>query len=429
MSWILDPEILVTAARTTINQEFEQLVDASVERYTAFLQDLLRIPTPRMQEQQCVRFVGEALERAGVPVVYFEGLGLGEPTPAGRPLNLHSLRKGLGNGRSLLLQAHVDTVPTGDERRWSHGPWSAAIQDGRIYARGAHDDRTGVALLWMIADLLNQMGAATEGDLVLLVTSEEEYSCGGMQAYAQKPDRARPDAHLALDGNRTNYCILGHAGVVSFQIRLPGPWGSIFQRDLEHEGNPIEHAALLVQQLREFEMRVRDHARSLNPHPRWPDPKFLVTQIGCGSWFSNVPEECVIGGIGNAIPPMSIADLKSMLPEFLSHVSRSIPWFEKYPPELTWGPLEMPGYALEESAEFFQKLSESHRHYFRAPLQPRYIGGWGDMRLLDCPNLIFYGPGGGGGDHGYDEYYELAELAPMLKTIGRLVMDWCGVRK
>ena len=402
-------------------------MDASVERYTEFLQRFLQIPAPRMQEHRCVRFVGEALQSAGVPVVYFEGLGLGEPAPAGRPLNLHALRRGSGGGKSLLLHAHVDTVPPGNTSLWSDDPWSGAIRNGRSYARGAHDDRTGVALLWMIADLLGQTGTVTEGDLALLVTTEEEYSCGGMQAYVQRARGARPDAHLALDGNRTHYCILGHAGVASFQIRLAGPWGSIFQRDLEHDGNPIEHAAVLVQRLREFEVRLRERVQSLNPHPRWPEPKFVVTQISSGSWFSNVPEECVIGGIGNVIPPMSIADLKSMLQDFLDEVSRSIPWLERHPPELSWGPLEMPGYALEESAEFFQKLGDSHRQYFGAPLQPRYIGGWGDMRLLDSPNLIFYGPGGGGGDHGYDEYYELADLAPMLKTVGRLVVDWCGV--
>jgi acetylornithine deacetylase/succinyl-diaminopimelate desuccinylase-like protein len=48
------------------------------------------------------------------------------------------------------------------------------------------------------------------------------------------------------------------------------------------------------------------------------------------------------------------------------------------------------------------------------------------MRLLGCPNLIFYGPGGGGNDHNYNEYFKLADLAPMLKTLVSLVLRWCG---
>jgi acetylornithine deacetylase len=411
----------------SFNQEFEKRVDASLDRYTTFLQRLLQIPTPRMQEHACVHFVGDALERAGVPVVYFEGRGLGEPTPAGPPINLHACRSGSGNGRSLLLEAHMDTVPTGDESKWTQGPWSGAIRDGRIYGRGAHDDRAGTALLWMIADLLHQMGAATEGDLSFLVTTEEEYSCGGMQAYIERPDRARPDAHLALDGNRAHYCILGHAGVLDFRIRLTGPWGSIFQRDLEHKANPIEHAGMLIQRLREFEIRLREEVKSLKPEPRWPEPKVVVTQVDSRSWFSNVPEECVIGGMCNVIPPMSIAQCKIMLQKFLDETYSAVPWLADHPPALVWGPLEIPAYALEESADFYQMLAGCHRECFESALQPRYIGGWGDMRLLDCKNLIFYGPGGGGADHNYDEFYELGDLAPILKTLGRVVARWCGV--
>jgi acetylornithine deacetylase/succinyl-diaminopimelate desuccinylase-like protein len=40
--------------------------------------------------------------------------------------------------------------------------------------------------------------------------------------------------------------------------------------------------------------------------------------------------------------------------------------------------------------------------------------------------MLFYGPGRGGGDHGYDEYYVLEDLNPMLRSLLYLVSDWCG---
>src|SRR5690242_995789 len=94
-------------------KEIVESIRLSRATYIQFLQDLLRIPTPRMREHKCVRFLGEALERCGVEVEYFQGEGLGEPTPDGPPLNLIGRRKGRGEGRSLLLQAHMDTVPPG----------------------------------------------------------------------------------------------------------------------------------------------------------------------------------------------------------------------------------------------------------------------------------------------------------------------------
>ena len=84
-----------------------------------------------MREHEAVRFLGRALQNAGVTVDYFEGEGLGEPTPDGPPLNLIGRRKSSGGGKSLLLQGHMDTVPPGDESRWTHGPWSGQIENGR----------------------------------------------------------------------------------------------------------------------------------------------------------------------------------------------------------------------------------------------------------------------------------------------------------
>jgi len=168
-------------------------------------------------------------------------------------------------------------------------------------------------------------------------------------------------------------------------------------------------------------------ASTVHPLPRWPEPKVVVTEIDSSTWFSNIPEACTIGAIGNVIPPMAIDDFKAMLLAFLDEMRSTIPALAQRPPVVEWGPLEMGDYSIEESSDFYQTLYRSHAAYFGTPLQPRYIGGWGDMRLVGSPNLIFYGPGGGGNDHNYDEYYELADLAPTLRTLCQLVTDWCGV--
>src|SRR5579863_6786030 len=89
-------------------------VDSSLSRYVSFLQQVLQIPTPRMQEHDAVRFLAQSLEETGCQVEVFRGHGRGEPTPAGPPLNLFASRKGIGTGPSLLIEAHVDTVPTGN---------------------------------------------------------------------------------------------------------------------------------------------------------------------------------------------------------------------------------------------------------------------------------------------------------------------------
>lgn len=78
-----------------------------------------------------------------------------------------------------------------------------------------------------------------------------------------------------------------------------------------------------------------------------------------------------------------------------------------------------------ETSEFVQLLRDTHLGDFGRPLTTRYIGGWGDPRLLGCPQTVFWGPGGGGGDHAYDEFYDLADLAPSLKTVLKVAQRWC----
>lgn len=409
-----------------MDTQLNHLLASSLDGYIRFFARLLQVPNERMQEHESVRMVGQALETAGCVVEFFEGEGLGEPTPAGPPLNCIAHRPGSGAGRSLLLEAHIDTVSPGDRTRWTESPWSGTIRDGRLYGRGAHDDRVGAAMLWMVTDLLRQLHVTTAGDLDLLVTTEEEFSGGGMKAYLKRPDRIRPDAHLLVDGNGPHDCITGHPGVLNFTIRIEGPFGSVQQPGAGHDANPIELMGLVVQTLRAFETQVRQTLHNLGVDPRWPPAIVAVTDIQSTGWFSNVPEACIAGGFCNVPPPMTLEQYKVLFTEFLRSSTNSIPWLSHHPPDIQWGPLEVPALVTSESSDFYCLLAQTHEQSFGVPLTARWIGGWGDMALLGCPNAMFYGPGGGGGDHGYDEYYELQDLAPTLKTLVRLVLEWCG---
>lgn len=56
-------------------QELDRQIELSPDRYTSLLPQLLRIPTPRMQERQAVRFLAGKLEEAGCEVEVFEAEG------------------------------------------------------------------------------------------------------------------------------------------------------------------------------------------------------------------------------------------------------------------------------------------------------------------------------------------------------------------
>ncbi|MCL4348038.1 MAG: M20 family metallo-hydrolase [Candidatus Thermoplasmatota archaeon] len=53
--------------------------------------------------------------------------------------------------RTLWLIAHIDTVPVGDRNLWTRDPFSATVEENRIYGRGSSDDGQAVFLSLLLA--------------------------------------------------------------------------------------------------------------------------------------------------------------------------------------------------------------------------------------------------------------------------------------
>ena len=68
--------------------------------------------------------------------------------------NVTAVWKGEADQNELMLMAHTDTVQFGDPANWRFAPTSGEITDGRIYGRGAGDDKSGIAVMLFLTKLL-----------------------------------------------------------------------------------------------------------------------------------------------------------------------------------------------------------------------------------------------------------------------------------
>ncbi len=118
----------------------------------------------------------------------------------GQPAVL-ATRAARGNAPTVLLYAHHDVQPPGDDALWDSPPFEPTVRDGRLYGRGAADDKAGI--MAHIA-ALRALRESTEGELelgvVLFVEGEEEY---GSRSFAQflsdNRDDLRADVIVVAD--------------------------------------------------------------------------------------------------------------------------------------------------------------------------------------------------------------------------------------
>src|SRR2546423_7520227 len=192
--------------------------------------------------------------------------------------------------RSLILTGHVDVVRVGDRQAWHSSPWSAHIQAGRLYGRGACDMKAGVAIGISAAAALKRSGLALRGRLIVeSVVGEED---GGIGTFAMAERGYRADAAFVLEPTRLRM-IPAQAGALSFRLRIAGRSA---HASVRYEGvSAIEKFELIEARLRQLERALNEQPHPLFAH--YPIAYALsIGRVRAGSWSSTVPDELECDG-------------------------------------------------------------------------------------------------------------------------------------
>ena len=153
-------------------------------------------------EDEIARFVASWLERAGLEVEL-------ETVVPGRP-NVVALARGTGHGRSLMLNAHLDTVGVAGMAR-PHEPY---VEDGRLYGRGAYDMKGSLAAMMVAATRARGL----RGDLILTAVVDEEVASIGTEAVVRT---RRADAAIVMEPTELAVAV-AHKGFVAFELETTG---------------------------------------------------------------------------------------------------------------------------------------------------------------------------------------------------------------
>src|SRR6056297_4097893 len=125
-----------------------------------------------------------------------------EPAP-GR-VNVMGRIKGSGGGKSLMLNAHTDTVGV----EGMDDPFSGKIEGDKLFGRGSYDMKGSIAAILGAAKALKDNGIKLKGDLILSFVADEEHESIGAQALVKN---MTADAAIVTEPTDLHLC-LAHRG-------------------------------------------------------------------------------------------------------------------------------------------------------------------------------------------------------------------------
>lgn len=259
-------------------QEIAQISEQYWEELTQFCKELISTPSVNGQhpEKEIARVVAERAGKLGLPS---ELVALDNDRPnvvVGTNFDKKS---------GLLFVAHLDTVPTGDERSWKYPPFSGEIEDGKMFGRGAIDCKAGIALSIFSLKILLDLD---QGNLAKFVGVVDEESGADSRLGARYLLNQGLNAEAAIytyPGIET--VTMGHRGVVRLWIEVQGEaahTGSKSWQEGTRGANAIEALAKFVNSLNEVGLE--------GTHDVFPGYSFkhTPTLIQGGSGESIVPD-------------------------------------------------------------------------------------------------------------------------------------------
>ncbi|MCC6222601.1 MAG: M20/M25/M40 family metallo-hydrolase [Thermoleophilia bacterium] len=440
-------------------------VEALRDDAISLLGELVRVnsTTPTQPGVQKADVIGGETRVNEILKERYEGAGLETHWVAEDPerRNLVGVRAGAGGGRSLALNAHVDTVAAVDPDRWLCGsPWNPEIRDGRLYGLGSTDMKGSGVAMWAAAQALEDEGVRLAGELQLHSVIGEEMMEHHLGTTAVVRAGFRTDAAIVTEP--TSYprpltvspvaagvWILrvvvhgktSHAGNRPLTIRPGSPGGGVAP-DRAGVGrwepigvNALEKGLLVVEWLQQLERQwglTKSHPH-FSPGFFTIGPNVLHSDAGV-PFPAYIPDRAAIEYVIWYPPQEDAADVARQIEDHVLTASKLDIWLAEHPPAFewlnNWPPMETPWeHPLVQTVVSAHERISGQAVPPPSPEHPVNFGAASDGSFYEDEGIpsVVYGPGNLEIAHGRDEHVELDEVMLAARVLAAAAIDWCGL--
>jgi len=387
------------------------------------------------QEQGVLNVVEQNLQQLGFPVTHvpidvkrLENHPLYAPTEWNydTKYNLVSAFNPKADGKSLVLNGHLDVVSASPFDMWSQAPNIPWEKDGWLYGRGAGDMQSGVAAMIYAVHAVQHAGYNINSPLTIQAVVEEECTGNGALACI---DRGYDGDFVLIPEPFGPQIYTGQLGVLWFKIILRGRPAHVL--DTASGINAIEVLQLLIPYLKSLEDELNENFRHA-PYDQFAHPFNLnIGKFKGGNWASSVPAYAEMEGrIGFPVGMTSNHIMQLINDKIELAVSERIE-LKEHQPILRFHGFRSEGHLVDLQNPGISLLSECHQSITGEKAEHYLSTCTTDLRAFHFYNKTAgtcYGPIAKN-IHGIDECVDIESIRHTLKAYALFISRWCELEK
>jgi acetylornithine deacetylase len=321
--------------------------------------------------------------------------------------NVVAVARGSGGGKTLMLNAHMDTVGHAGMDRGLE----PRIEGDRLFGRGAYDMKSSLAALLLAGARAKELGL--RGDVVLTAVADEEVASIGTAAVAAS---LQADAAMVTEPTEERVA-LAHRGFVWLEVETIG---RAAHGSLPHRGiDAIAKMGHVLVGLEELDRTLRADPS----HDLLGSGSLHASLVEGGVELSTYPDRCLLQAERRTIPGESAETVAAQVQEIVDRAGAADPDFRaEVRTTFVREPFEV---------DHGEAVVQSVLRHATATLgrEPEVVGVpfWADAAILSAAGIptVVYGPVGEGA-HAEVEWVDLESAARCAETYIAVAADHCA---
>jgi acetylornithine deacetylase len=425
-----------------MGNNFNKEIKIPVDKAVSLLNNLIEIPNIKGKKNDTIiDFLKRELEELNChPEVFIADSEKYIKHPEYNPLPegvekkqkyITGIIKGSGDGKSILIFAHLDTEDVGDRDLWDTDPFKLVKKGDRLYGLGSADAKSGVAACLIALRVIKEMGLKLKGDVKYLGENDKDGGNTGLLPAFDKGFNA--DGAIYVHAPESEHGIgeikTGSVGFLTLRITVFGKKPPLREKfnpgsfSAKDGVNAIDKAVKIIDALNEY---ARERDRKFNRDTE--KTNFNTGFIRGGETAIAVPDRCVIEARITFSTNETVKSIFKEVKNILQKVIEKDNFLKKYPPKLEIAGIKANPGVISEDENIVQTVKESIKEVgnYNIKLFPYHQGSALRFPIIyDQLPTVGFGPKGGN-FCAPNEWISEEEYINTIRILVNTIIKWCG---